>query len=176
MSEVFVERTFDPAITDTDVYAMAHDGGGCMNLYQVDWQESFLAVGGQRMVCHFRAPDAESVRTAFRQVGADASVVWPATLHDAPDPPSEPPNVLVERSFDHPVALEDIQAIEDTAATCLETHRVHFVRTFFSRDRKRMLCLYRAPDAESVRLAQREAEMPFDRVWAFQRIDPASSA
>jgi hypothetical protein len=29
-----------------------------------------------------------------------------------------------------------------------------------------MLCLYQAPDAESVRLAQHQANMPVDRVWA----------
>jgi hypothetical protein len=29
-------------------------------------------------------------------------------------------------------------------------------RSFFAADRKRMLCLYHAPDAESVRLVQRD--------------------
>jgi hypothetical protein len=37
----------------------------------------------------------------------------------------------------------------------------------------RMLCLYEAPDAESVRLANREASLPFDRVWASQIVLPA---
>jgi hypothetical protein len=35
-----------------------------------------------------------------------------------------------------------------------------------------MLCLYQSPDAESVRAAQREAGLPVDRVWAFDRIAP----
>ena len=33
-----------------------------------------------------------------------------------------------------------------------------------------MLCLYEAPDAESVRQAQREAGVPFERAWAFEAI------
>jgi hypothetical protein len=74
--------------------------------------------------------------------------------------------VVVERSFVEPVALEDIQGIEDRGAWCLEAHGVSFLRTYFSRDRRRMVCLYDAPDAESVRLAQEKAGVPFERAWA----------
>jgi len=35
-----------------------------------------------------------------------------------------------------------------------------------------MICLYHAPDAESVRLAQRQAGMPLERVWAFHAVLP----
>jgi hypothetical protein len=70
------------------------------------------------------------------------------------------------------VTLEEIQAMEDAKQWCLDTHRVKFARTFFAHDRKRMLCLYAAPDAEAVRAAQREAGMPVDRVWGFERLGP----
>ncbi len=73
--------------------------------------------------------------------------------------------VLVERSFPQPVAFEEIQAIEDRGAWCLEAHRVRFLRSYFSRDGRRMLCLYEAPDAESVRLARAKAGIPFDTAW-----------
>jgi Protein of unknown function (DUF4242) len=74
--------------------------------------------------------------------------------------------VVVERSFREPVAFEDVQALEDRSAWCLEAHGVRFLRTYFSRDRRRMVCLYEAPDAESVRLAQEKAGLPFQRAWA----------
>ena len=96
---------------------------------------------------------------------------WAGTVHDSPAegaPPADAANVAVERSFEAPVTLEEIQAIEDAGASCLEARDVAFVRTFFSRDRKRMVCLYRAPDAEAVREAQRGAKMPVDAVWSFQ--------
>ena len=80
--------------------------------------------------------------------------------------------MLVSRSFDRPADFAEIQAIEDAGAGCLEIHRVRFVRTYFSTDQRRMLCLYAAPDAESVRIAQREAGMPVDRVWAFRQFRP----
>ena len=74
--------------------------------------------------------------------------------------------VVVERSFPAPVAFEDIQAIEDRGSWCLEAHGVRFLKSYFSRDRRRMVCLYEAPDAESVRLAQEKAGVPFDSAWA----------
>jgi len=73
--------------------------------------------------------------------------------------------VVVERSFAEPVTFEEIQAAEDRGAWCLEAHGVRSLRTYFSRDRRRMVCLYDAPDAESVRLAQEKAGMPFERAW-----------
>jgi hypothetical protein len=73
--------------------------------------------------------------------------------------------VVVERAFPEPVTFADIQATEDRGARCLEAHGVRFTRTFFSRDRRRMVCLYEAKDAESVRLAQEKAGLPFERAW-----------
>jgi len=42
---------------------------------------------------------------------------------------------------------------------------VTFIRSYFSKDRKRMICEYEAPDAEAVRRLQRTASMPFERIW-----------
>lgn len=74
-------------------------------------------------------------------------------------------NVVVERSFDEPVDYEDIQAIEEKATFCLNLHNVQFLHSYFSSDRKRMICVYNAPDAEAVRLAARASNIPFDTIW-----------
>lgn len=153
---------------------MADVAGDCLDAHGVEWRQSFLATDGRRMLCWFSAPDAESARLAFRQAGGAAGPLWPGTVHDGPAPAVA--NVLVERRFPAPVALAAIQAIEDAAAGCLETHRVRSVRTFLARDRRRMICLYQAPDAESVRLAQRQAGMPVERVWAFRPVRPGDAA
>jgi len=176
MTDVILERSFEVPIAPDDVYRMARDGAWCFDLHKVAWQGSLLAVDGTRMVCWFRARDTESARTALIRSGADTRIVWPASVHDAPDlapDAAEAANVLVERAFPSAVALADVQAIEDAGAHCLETHHVRFIRTFFSFNRQRMICLYRAPDAESVRLAQRQAGMPMERVWTFRAV-PAS--
>lgn len=85
--------------------------------------------------------------------------------------------VLVERRFDQPVEFEDIQKLEDAASWCLDAHKVRFIKTFFSRDQRRMLCLYEAPDAEAVRLAEDQACVPYDRAWTCTHLPaPAAAA
>ncbi|MEH6648860.1 MAG: nickel-binding protein [Motiliproteus sp.] len=174
MADIFTERQFSTPQRRADIIAMANKSIGCFGIYQVSWHESFLALDGSRMFCHFSAADAESVRIAFRKTGSPEAQFWPGTLHQAPE--NIEPNILVERRFEQPVSLQSIQDIEDSSAWCLETHQVKFVRTYFSRQRTRMICLYRAADAEAVRLAQRQAKLPLERVWAFQRLCPADMA
>lgn len=176
MTDCFLERDFDPPIDKAAVLKMALDCFGCFSIHQVDWCTSLLANDGRRMVCWFRSPDLESSRIAMRQSNVDCRVLWRGSVHDKPgldDGQLAAANVLVERSFDTAVTLDQIQAIEDAGIECLETRDVHFVRTFFSADQQRMICLYRAPDAESVREAQRRAGVPFDSAWAFQSVGPA---
>lgn len=175
MNDIFLEREFDPVITVDDVWEMANQSGHCFELYGVGWMGSMLAAGGRRMLCHFHSPDSESVRTALRQSNSQLGPVWTGAVHEAQGLAGTDPgysNVMVTRSFSEPVELAKIQTLEDAAAWCLETNEVQFVRTFFSADQKRMACLYRAPDAEAVRRTQRNAQMPVERIWAFQTILP----
>ncbi|MDH4256471.1 MAG: DUF4242 domain-containing protein, partial [Gammaproteobacteria bacterium] len=149
--------------------------GGCLETHRCVWQGSLLSVDGRELFCHFTAPDAESVRIAMLQAGSPRGLAWPGTIHDAPEFNEAllaKANVVVARRFDEPADIAAVQAIEDAGAGCLQVHRVRFVRTFFSADRRRMMCLYHAPDAESVRIAQREAGMPVERVWPFRQYRP----
>jgi hypothetical protein len=172
MTIVVLEREWETPLGDADFDALVNSVGGCLGLYRIDWLGSLLSADARRLLCQFRGPDTESVRMALRQGGADVRNLWSCTVHDAPhvtETDVQSANVLVRRTFDEPVALEDIQAQEDRNIGCLEAHRVHFMRTFFSVDRRRMACLYHAPDAESVRIAQMQADMPVDTVWAVTR-------
>lgn len=171
-TNAFLERTFDPPRTADDVWAAVREGGWCFDLHKVYWHGSFLSTDGRTMICWFSAADLESARLALRTAGADMRRLWAGTVHDEAKATS--PNVVVERSFAAPVRLEDIAAIEDENGWCLEAHGVSFSHTFFALDRKRMLCFYEAPDAESVRTAQRKAGMPVDAVWGFSRLGPPS--
>ena len=174
MPELFLERTFDPPITPADVLDMARTGLNCFETHRVAWRVSLLAAGGRKMICRFHAPEAESLRLALRATGAADGRLWPGTVHDGPglsEADQASANVLIERSFGTPVTPEEIQAAEEKG-WCAQAHRVTFMRTYVSIDRKRMICLYRAPDAESVRLAQRYMKMPVDALWAFTPILP----
>ena len=172
-ANLFLERTFAEPLTLTDVYDLARQGAWCFDLHRVRWHGSFLARDGHAMICWFSAADMESGRLALRDAQVDLSRFWSGTVHRGPQGPT--PNVVVERSFPAPVQFEDIAASEGAKAWCLETHGVSYAHTFFSLDRKRMLCFYEAPDAEAVRQAQREAAMPVDRIWACAPVPPAQA-
>lgn len=175
MTEVFVERHWEEPKTEADLQQMVDDSSGCLETHRCEWRGSLLSADARDLFCHFTGPDAESVRLALRDARAAPGRVWAGTIHDAPGFTEEDlhrANVLVARRFEQPADFDAIQALEDAGSGCLELHRVRFVRTLFSRDQKRMICLYEAPDAESVRLAQREAEMPVERVWPFRRFTP----
>jgi hypothetical protein len=79
--------------------------------------------------------------------------------------------IIVERKFEVPEAFDELQAQEDRFAWCLEQHQVKFIRSYFSKDRRRMICEYEAPDAEAVREVQRTASMPFERLWTAEVFD-----
>lgn len=81
MEWVVVERTFSDELTPDLVREMAESAGGCLELYRVESVRSYLSPDRKRMICVFRAPDAESVRTALRNNGSSPTSVWPSTLH-----------------------------------------------------------------------------------------------
>lgn len=173
MTDLFLERRFRRPMTPERVIEQALEAYECLDMHRVRWEASYLAAGGSRMICWFRAPDAESARIALRGINADLSVLWPGAVYDKPGSDAsdiERAKVLVERSFEGGASLQDIQAIEDAGAHCLEIRDVSFKRTFHSLNGERMICLYDAPDAESVREAQREAGVPFDDAWAFELV------
>lgn len=51
------------------------------------------------------------------------------------------------------------------ASLCLTLHRVEWLRTLESVDSGRILCHFRAPDVESVRLALRRLELTIGSIW-----------
>jgi hypothetical protein len=76
------------------------------------------------------------------------------------------PHVIVERSFETPLTQQELAAVETRMAPCLDLYNVRWIRSYWSADRRRMICEYDAADLASVRNVQREAEAKFERVWA----------
>jgi hypothetical protein len=172
-AHVFLERTFEDPLTPEDVFVLGRESAWCFDLHRVRWHGSFLSNDGHAMVCRFSAPDLESARLAMRDGNIDLSRFWSGTVIEGER--AGTPNVVVERSFASPVRFEDIAALERAKAWCLEAHRVTYLRSYMSLDGKRMLCFYEAPDAEAVRIAQREADMPVAGVWAGAPVTPEAA-
>lgn len=175
MTEVLVERHAEEPLSELEVSRMSEAGRGCLDLYRVHWNRSVLSGDGRELVCFFSAADLESVRMVLRSQGSLRAKVWACTLRDAPGlSPDElaAANVFASWSFNEPIALEELDAIDASAAVCLRNHRVRFLRTFVASDRRRVIALCLAADAESVRLALRDAQRPVERVWAFRQFQP----
>ena len=168
MNEIVTERRLEAPIRPGDLPEMERAAASCMEKYRVRHRTSLLSFDGTWLVCTFVAPDVEAIRAVYRSLGENADRLWPAAVHHPPNagsPLAHDRVIVVDRSFDTPVSFEEIQALEDRGAWCLSQHHVRFLRSYFATDRKRMTCVYTAPDAESVRRAQEQAGMPMERVW-----------
>jgi hypothetical protein len=56
MTEVILEREFNPALSGADFLAMAAEAADCLHLYRVQWRESLLALDGESTVTFFNRP------------------------------------------------------------------------------------------------------------------------
>jgi hypothetical protein len=165
MSTIVMERRREQPITAGDVLAQAESARWCRDIYRVGHTLSLLALDGRWVVCMLEAPDAEAVRSVLDRVGDVAERIWSASEHGGSGLLAAEQVVVVEREFDAATDFDAVQARESAAAWCLEAHRVTYLRTYFAADRRRMLCVYAAPDAESVRRAQEQAGLPVSSVW-----------
>ena len=78
--------------------------------------------------------------------------------------------VLVERSFQDPIDPKEVREAAERGHWCMDLHGVRPLQSYISADRRRMICVFEAPDAESVRKANTTAGLAFDRVWTAQSL------
>lgn len=74
-------------------------------------------------------------------------------------------DVFYLRPVNPPARLEDLPAMAAQAQGCFGLHRVDWEMSFLSLDGSEMLCWYRAPDAESARIALRQLGSDMAGVW-----------
>src|SRR5262249_16653167 len=87
MARVMVEQVFSEPFTDERYAAFATKIDPCIEVRRGMWRRSSVSVGKLRMICEFEAPDAESVREAFRTAGIDFERVWTANVYAIEDYP-----------------------------------------------------------------------------------------
>ena len=73
--------------------------------------------------------------------------------------------LVLEQTFESPVSPEELTDSAKRLDKCLEAHGARWMRSYLSKDRKRMICEFEAADAEQVRDAARSAGVPFDDCW-----------
>jgi hypothetical protein len=83
------------------------------------------------------------------------------------------PLFIVEEQFDPPINADGLNGYEEALSPCLKTYDVKWVSSYVGRDGARCVCVFEAPDAESVRRSYREANVPFQfKVWGATRYAP----
>lgn len=86
--------------------------------------------------------------------------------------------LVLEQTFEHPMSDTELNDAARRMDGCLEAHGARWMRSYLSKDRKRMICEFEAPDAEQVRDSARSAGVPFDACWTadlYSRDKPTES-
>ena len=78
---VIVEQIFDPPLTDEEHGRIGKLIDRCAGMRNATWMRSYLSADRRRMFCEFEAPDAQSVREAYRTAGVPFQGVWSAELY-----------------------------------------------------------------------------------------------
>lgn len=174
MSDVLYLRSIDPAATPDAVLAGGEHAGGCFDLHRVDWVHSFLAADGRRMLCWYRAPDAESARLALRELGSDMGAVWPGRVIggvEPGDPAVSQVDVLAEVALD-PSSPGDDGALMQRLQSVAEGDTADFRFGFMANRRDRLVCLLQARDAGAAASALEKAGLPAAVSWPCTVVTP----
>jgi hypothetical protein len=87
MARIIVEQVFTEPLTDKRYADFAKALDPCLEVRNGVWRRSSLAKDKLRLTCEFEAPDAESVREAFRNAGVAFERVWAADVFAVEDYP-----------------------------------------------------------------------------------------
>ena len=82
------------------------------------------------------------------------------------------PRIIVERNFEPPLTEQELKETEARMAPCLDLYNVRWIRSYWSADRRRMICEYDAADVASVRNVQRALSSQFTQI---PRLVPSAS-
>lgn len=171
---IVVERAFDAPVDPAALQAREDAVAWCLEQHGVRFLRSYAALDRLAMVCLYGAPDAEAVRATQRTAGLPVARAWPAQVLEisAPERAAAPPQVtvLVVRELPVAVTAEYVVAMYASGGSCLGLHRVTPLSSLLARDGRRMACAFAAPDAESVRIANRQAGFPLTSVWTVSEL------
>lgn len=168
MELVIVVRRFEEPQTFEPIQAAERRVAWCLEQHRVRFLRSYMSRDGRSMVCFYEAPDAESVRLTQAKAGIPVESAWSAAVQrfrDCDVAPEGRVTVVVERELDPPVTLELVASVFASGKGCLGLHGAEPVASHLSKDGRRLLCIFDAPDAESVRIANRQMGVPVARAW-----------
>ena len=165
---VLVERLFEQPEPLERLQAAEDAVAWCLEQHRVRFLRSYVSLDGCSMVCAYEAPDAEAVRITQEKGGLPLVRAWtgrplfPPTRFAAGAGRS---TVAVERELPVAMAPEEVLAVMREKGGCLSLHGVEKLVNYLSLDGRRMFCIFEAPDAEAVRISNRQMGLPVARAW-----------
>jgi hypothetical protein len=165
MADVFVEWAGRPS---SDGRTQAEiESTGCFDLHGIELQESFVAAEERRVLCHFRAPDAESVRLALRQGDIPVECIWTGIIFEGGMPAAA--NVVIEYTLAPPLPAEPRDALEVARSQWLQPLGLSLQSAVFDLGRSRMILFCEAPPGYFPRLDE-TGRVPPDLIWSCRRV------
>jgi hypothetical protein len=73
--------------------------------------------------------------------------------------------IMVEYVFDTPLDSSENQRLAEKLGPCLMVHEATWIRSYLSLDRKKLVSVFEAIDAGSVRYAHNSAGIKFASIW-----------
>jgi len=165
---VLVERRFEQPVEFGDIKSLAVAGSQCFEAYDVRFLKTFFSRDGRRMLCLYEAPDAEAVRIAENQAKVPYECAWTCTNLRTDQPLNETVDgecVVAESLFSEKITPEFVTLARQQSQWCFELHRAEYVESYLRSDGLRMVCIFRAPDAEAVRRASQQGGLPYKEIW-----------
>jgi hypothetical protein len=87
MARVMVEQVFVEPLTDERYGAFAKQLDPCIEIREAAWRRSSLSKDRKHVLCEFEAPDAETIREAYRLSGVPFERIWAADVFAVEDYP-----------------------------------------------------------------------------------------
>jgi hypothetical protein len=195
VADFYLERALATPFTAIAERSLWKRLQSCAHAHPVRWHECLVDGDRQRIVWRVEAEDLPAARAAALCSGVESDANWLSAVPWAEAPPAVVEahagtgagtrvgtrcgthagliDVLAECRRDAPIDIDRLVRDRNMCDWCLDTLRVEAGPLATSADGRRVVAFFRAPDAEAVRNAHRYATIPFDRVTAVRRLDPA---
>jgi acetone monooxygenase len=148
---------------------------GCLDIHRVEWIRAYLALDGSRLLCWFKAHDAESVRLVLRHQGWPGAMVWPveiAASDEAVAVAGCAARTVVELA-PQPGDENDVTAAARDYTNALRGVGLELARSFASTDGTRPTLVVATDDESAVAASLELAQVAAAAAWACVEFDPS---
>lgn len=176
MSLVISENFADQPVTERMFYTAQQQLTPCLQVRDAKWRYSLLSSDCRRWICTYHAPDAESVRDAYRRGGYVVRRAWAGDLiqPEHKQPISEAGLRIVLEGTDTYLGEEKLNSTRNEILRWTAEHGIEWICSYLSYDRTRFISELIAPNLEVVREVQQKLKISDSRVWSAQVLSPGN--